>query len=157
VARNCDIFVGDGHGRDTNARIVKFTKDGKFINAWGKKGSGAGEIDIPHALAMDSRGRIFLGDRQNNRIQIFDQDGNYLDQWFQFSRPSGVFIDWRNGSSSAGRAASSSTRTTSSMSPIPNRTTRRIPDSSAAGHRQRRGRSGGGRRRQRLRRRGRCP
>ena len=93
VAPNGDIFVGDGHGRDTNARIVKFTKDGKFVKAWGKKGSGAGEIDIPHALAMDSRRRLFLGDRQNNRIQIFDQDGNYLDQWFQFSRPSGVFID----------------------------------------------------------------
>ena len=93
VAPNGDIFVGDGHGRDTNARIVKFTKDCKFVKAWGKKGSGAGEIDIPHALAMDSRRRLFLGDRQNNRIQIFDQDGNYLDQWFQFSRPSGVFID----------------------------------------------------------------
>ena len=93
VAPNGDIFVGDGHGRDTNARIVKFTKDGKFVKAWGKKGSGAGEIDIPHALAMDSRGRLFLGDRQNNRIQIFDQAGNYLDQWLQFSRPSGVFID----------------------------------------------------------------
>jgi sugar lactone lactonase YvrE len=93
VAPNGDIFVGDGHGRNTNARIVKFTKDGKFVKAWGKKGSAAGEIDIPHALAMDSRGRLFLGDRQNNRIQIFDQDGNYLDQWLQFSRPSGVFID----------------------------------------------------------------
>ncbi len=93
VAPNGDIFVGDGHGRDTNARIVKFTKDGKFVKAWGKKGSAAGEIDIPHALAMDLRGRLFLGDRQNNRIQIFDQDGNYLDQWLQFSRPSGVFID----------------------------------------------------------------
>jgi sugar lactone lactonase YvrE len=93
VAPNGDIFVADGHGRDTNARIVKFSKDGKFIKTWGKKGSAPGEIDIPHALAMDSRGRIFLGDRQNNRIQIFDQDGNYIDQWFQFSRPSGVFID----------------------------------------------------------------
>ena len=93
VAPNGDIFVGDGHGRDTNARIVKFDKDGKLIKTWGKKGSGSGEIDIPHALAIDSRGRLFVGDRQNNRIQIFDQDGNYLDQWFQFSRPSGIFID----------------------------------------------------------------
>jgi DNA-binding beta-propeller fold protein YncE len=93
VAPNGDIFVGDGHGRDTNARIVKFSKDGKFIKTWGKKGTNPGEIDIPHALAMDSRARLFVGDRQNNRIQIFDQDGNYLDQWFQFSRPSGVFID----------------------------------------------------------------
>src|SRR5882757_5716170 len=93
VAPNGDIFVGDGHGGNTNARIMKFSKDGKFIKTWGKKGSGPGEIDIPHALAMDSRGRLFVGDRQNNRIQIFDQDGNYLDQWQQFSRPSGVFID----------------------------------------------------------------
>jgi sugar lactone lactonase YvrE len=93
VAPDGDIFVADGHGGNTNARIVKFSKDGKFIKTWGKKGSGPGEIDIPHALAMDSRGRLFVADRQNNRIQIFDQDGNYLDQWFQFSRPSGVFID----------------------------------------------------------------
>jgi sugar lactone lactonase YvrE len=93
VAPNGDIFVADGHGGNTNARIVKFNKDGKFIKTWGKKGSGPGEIDIPHAIAMDARGRLFLGDRQNNRIQIFDQDGNYLDQWSQFSRPSGVFID----------------------------------------------------------------
>ena len=93
VAPNGDIFVADGHGGNTNARIVKFSKDGKFIKSWGKKGSSPGEFDIPHALAMDLRGRLFVGDRQNNRIQIFDQDGNYIDQWFQFSRPSGVFID----------------------------------------------------------------
>jgi sugar lactone lactonase YvrE len=93
VAPNGDIFVADGHGGNTNARIVKFNKDGTFIKTWGKKGAGPGEIDIPHAIAMDSRGQLFLGDRQNNRIQIFDQDGNYLDQWPQFSRPSGVFID----------------------------------------------------------------
>jgi DNA-binding beta-propeller fold protein YncE len=93
VAPNGDIFVADGHGGNTNARIVKFDKHGKFIKTWGKKGSGPGEMDIPHALAMDSRGRLFLADRGNNRIQIFDQEGNYVDQWFQFSRPSGVFID----------------------------------------------------------------
>jgi streptogramin lyase len=93
VAPNGDIFVGDGHGGNTNARIVKFDKDGKFINTWGKKGSGPGEFDTPHALAMDSRGRLFVGDRNNNRIQIFDQNGNYIDQWGQFSRPSGVYID----------------------------------------------------------------
>jgi DNA-binding beta-propeller fold protein YncE len=93
TAPNGDIFVADGHGRETNARIVKFSKDGRFIKTWGKKGSESGEFDIPHAIAMDSRGRLFVGDRQNNRIQIFDQDGNFLDQWAQFSRPSGVFID----------------------------------------------------------------
>jgi hypothetical protein len=93
VARNGEIFVADGHGGETNARIVKFNKDGKFIKTWGKKGSGPGEIDGPHALAMDSRGRLFLGDRGNNRIQIFDQEGTFIAQWPQFSRPSGVFID----------------------------------------------------------------
>jgi sugar lactone lactonase YvrE len=93
VAPNGDIFVADGHGGNTNARIVKFDKTGKFIKTWGKKGSAPGEIDGPHTLAMDSRGRLFLGDRGNNRIQIFDQDGNFIDQWAQFSRPSGVYID----------------------------------------------------------------
>ena len=93
TAPNGDIFVADGHGGNTNARIVKFAKDGKFIKTWGKKGSGPGEFDTPHALAFDSQGRLFVGDRSNNRIQIFDQDGKFLDEWTQFSRPSGIFID----------------------------------------------------------------
>src|SRR5205823_2521800 len=93
VAPNGDIFVADGHGGNSNARIVKFSKDGKFIKTWGKKGSAPGDFDTPHNLAMDSRGRLFVGDRGNNRIQIFDQDGKFLEEWKQFGRPSGVFID----------------------------------------------------------------
>ena len=93
VAPNGDIFVADGHGGNSNARVVKFSPDGKFIKAWGKKGSAPGEFDAPHGLAFDSRGRLFVADRANNRIQIFDQDGNFLEQWTQFSRPSGIFID----------------------------------------------------------------
>ncbi|MGB9067868.1 MAG: peptidyl-alpha-hydroxyglycine alpha-amidating lyase family protein [Candidatus Acidiferrales bacterium] len=93
VAPNGDIFVADGHGGDSNARIVKFSKEGKFIKAWGKKGSGPGEFDCPHTIAIDSKGRLFVGDRENNRIQIFDQDGNFQQEWKQFGRPSGLFID----------------------------------------------------------------
>jgi DNA-binding beta-propeller fold protein YncE len=93
TAPNGDIFVADGHGGNTNARIVKFDNNGKFIKTWGKKGSGPGEFDVPHAIAMDSQGRLFVGDRQNNRIQIFDQDGTFLAEWTQFSRPSGIYID----------------------------------------------------------------
>jgi sugar lactone lactonase YvrE len=93
IASNGDIFVADGHGGNSNNRIVKFTKDGKFIKTWGAKGTGPGEFDIPHCLAFDSKGRLFVGDRNNNRIQIFDQDGNYIAEWKQFSRPSGIFID----------------------------------------------------------------
>jgi hypothetical protein len=97
IAPNGDIFVGDGHtggGTATgNARIMKFDKDGKFIKTWGRKGMDAGEFDVIHTLAFDSRGRLFVGDRQNNRIQIFDQNGKFIAQWFQFGRPSGMYID----------------------------------------------------------------
>lgn len=93
VAANGDIFVADGHGGNSNARIVKFSKDGKFIKTWGKKGIAPGDLDTPHGLAIDSKGRLFVADRNNNRIQIFDQEGNFIEQWTQFSRPSGIFID----------------------------------------------------------------
>jgi hypothetical protein len=93
IAANGDIFVADGHGGTSNARIVKFSKDGKFIMTWGKKGSAPGELNIPHALAFDSKGRLFVADRGNNRIEIFDQSGKFIEEWPQFSRPSGISID----------------------------------------------------------------
>ena len=92
VAPNGTIFVSEGHG-GANSRILKFSKDGRLIKTWGTKGSGDGQLDGPHALAMDSRGRLFVGDRSNNRIVIFDQEGKQLDVWRQFSRPSGIYID----------------------------------------------------------------
>lgn len=89
-----DLFVADGHiPHKGPARIVKLTKDGKFIKQWGSLGSAPGQFDVPHALALDSRGRLFVADRANKRIQIFDQDGNFLEQWKQFGSPSGIFID----------------------------------------------------------------
>ena len=97
VAPNGDIFVVDGHGsapdEPVNNRVVKFSSDGTFIKAWGAAGGDAGEFNDPHALAMDSAGRLFVGDRGNSRIQIFDQDGAHLANWTQFGRPSGLFID----------------------------------------------------------------
>jgi sugar lactone lactonase YvrE len=95
VAPNGDVFVAEGHSSaaTANARVLKFDRTGKLIKQWGKKGTGPGEFDQPHALAMDSQGRLFVGDRGNNRIQIFDQEGQLLDTWYQFSRPSGIFID----------------------------------------------------------------
>jgi streptogramin lyase len=93
VAPNGDIFVADGHGEGTNDRIVKLSKDGKFIKAWGKHGSAPGEFNVPHTIALDSAGRLFVGDRSNSRIQIFDSDGKLLAEWRQFGRPSSVFID----------------------------------------------------------------
>jgi sugar lactone lactonase YvrE len=97
VAPDGDIFVTDSH-RTTNGppsrnnRVVKLTRDGKFVKEWGGKGSAKGELSEPHTIAIDSRGRLFVGDRENNRIQIFDQDGTLLDEWRQFGRPSGIFI-----------------------------------------------------------------
>jgi sugar lactone lactonase YvrE len=95
VAPNGDIFVAEGHASSagSTARILKFRKDGTLIKTWGSLGSGPGQLNQPHALAMDSNGRLFVGDRGNNRIVIYDQDGRILDTWYQFSRPSGIFID----------------------------------------------------------------
>jgi sugar lactone lactonase YvrE len=94
IAPNGDVFVAEGHTPGMGAaEILKFDKDGKFLKKWGKHGSAPGEFEVPHALAFDSRGRLFVGDRANNRIQIFDQAGKFLEQWKQFSRPSGLYID----------------------------------------------------------------
>ena len=96
VAPNGTIFVSEGHSSadGATARVLKFSRDGALIASWGgKKGNGPDDFDQPHALAMDSKGRLYVGDRGNNRIKIFDQDGKLLDTWYQFSRPSGIVID----------------------------------------------------------------
>jgi hypothetical protein len=99
VAPNGDIFIAEGHGGqspnappDTVSRISRFTADGKFIRSFGKLGSGPGEFRLPHDLAMDAQGRLFVADRGNMRIQVLGQDGSFIAEWKQFSRPSGVYL-----------------------------------------------------------------
>jgi WD40 repeat protein len=100
IARDGSIFVAESHGAqflDANppdgvGRISKFSPDGKFIKSFGAYGYGPSEFRGPHALAFDSKGRLFVADRGNRRIQIFDQDGKHLDTWYQFSRISGLAI-----------------------------------------------------------------
>lgn len=91
VAENGDIFVADGEG--PNNRIVKYSSAGDYLMEWGTTGSGQGEFSTPHDLAMDSQGRLFIGDRGNSRIQIFEQDGTFVEEWRHFGRPSGIYIN----------------------------------------------------------------
>ncbi len=97
IAPTGEVYVADGHanggGDSGNARIVKFDRNGTFVKAWGKKGMGPGEFDMPHDLALDSQGRVFVADRQNNRVQVFDADGRVIAVWYQFGRPSALTID----------------------------------------------------------------
>ena len=92
VTSSGDILVSQGHGGGPS-EILIFDKTGKYLRRWGKNGSGPGEFESPHSMALDSKGRLFVGDRGNNRIQVFDANYNFITEWPQFSRPSGVFID----------------------------------------------------------------
>src|SRR5882762_6307364 len=95
VAPNGDIFVSDGHApnQHNNARVMKFAKDGRFIKAGGHKGAGPGDFDEPHDIFIGgSQSRLYVADRRNNRIQVFDQDGKFIVAWTQFGQPSSVFV-----------------------------------------------------------------
>jgi len=99
TAANGDIFVADGHSGQSGGqppektgRILKFDKNGRFIKEWGEIGEAPGQFKTPHALALDSRGRLLVADRGNHRIQIFDQDGNYIESLYQYGRVSGLFV-----------------------------------------------------------------
>src|SRR5215203_5278014 len=95
-APNGDIIIADGHHPRPltveGDRLVRYSKDGKFLRAYGKQGTAPGEFMGPHALAFDSQGRLFVADRSNNRVQIFDKDMKFVDEWRHFGRPSGVAI-----------------------------------------------------------------
>ena len=99
TAPNGDIFVSDGHsGQGANpppgatGRILKFDSEGNFIKEWGEIGFRPGQFRTPHAMEFDSQGRLYVADRGNHRIQIFDQEGELLDTYMQYSRISGLFI-----------------------------------------------------------------
>ncbi len=108
VAPNGDIYVCDGYG---NARIHRFTADGTLIRSWGEPGIGPGQFFLPHGICIAPDGRVFVADRENDRLQIFSPEGEFLDQWTHLQRPTDVCMDregriyvsnfwWRVGQSS---------------------------------------------------------
>lgn len=86
---NGDFFVTDGYG---NSRVVKFSAGGKYLLEWGKRGTGPGEFDLPHAIVIDSHQNLYVSDRENNRIQIFDANGKFLRQWTHLGATQGIDI-----------------------------------------------------------------
>ena len=112
VGLDGSIYVADGHSADVawdppfanknqtpttgNARVSKFSPSGKFLTAWGGHGSGPGEFQNPHCLAIDVHGNVWVGDRSNNRMQAFTKDGKFIKELKNFGRPSGCFIDSKN-------------------------------------------------------------
>jgi DNA-binding beta-propeller fold protein YncE len=84
-----DFYVSDGYG---NARVMKFSAEGKLLRQWGKKGRGEGEFNLPHAVCVDDKGHVYVGDRENNRVQVFDGEGKFLAQWKASGAPYGLFL-----------------------------------------------------------------
>lgn len=90
VAPNGDFFVADGYG---NSRVVKFANDGRFLKIiGGEKGTKPGQFDLVHSIVIDSKGRLLVGDRTNARIQVLDQEGNFIEQWTGLGQPYGLYI-----------------------------------------------------------------
>jgi sugar lactone lactonase YvrE len=90
VVESGELFVTDGYG---NARVHRFSAEGKLLASWGEPGAGPGQFNVPHGAAIDSRGLLYVADRENSRIQIFTQDGAFVDMWGFPNRPNNVLID----------------------------------------------------------------
>ena len=84
-----DFYVSDGYG---NSRVVKFSKDGRYLMAWGRRGTGPGEFNLPHSVAVDSKGQVYVSDRENNRIQVFDGNGKFIREWKHLGSAQNIFI-----------------------------------------------------------------
>jgi 6-bladed beta-propeller len=92
-AADGEIYVADGYG---NSSVHRFASDGALIRTWGGQGSGPGAFTTPHAVAIDSRDRVLVGDRENNRVQLFDRSGKYLGEWGDFYHPMQIWVDDRD-------------------------------------------------------------
>ncbi|MGH9660834.1 MAG: peptidyl-alpha-hydroxyglycine alpha-amidating lyase family protein [Bryobacteraceae bacterium] len=88
-SRSGDFYVSDGYG---NSRVVKFSREGKYLTTWGKRGTGPGEFNTPHSIGVDSKDQVYVSDRENNRIQIFDANGKFLRQWKHLGATQNLFI-----------------------------------------------------------------
>lgn len=85
-----EMYISDGYG---NARIHKYSPDGELIKSWGQPGTGPGEFDLPHCVRVDPRNRLMVADRENNRIQFFTLDGEYIEEWGDLLQPDTIYID----------------------------------------------------------------
>ena len=85
-----EIYVADGYG---NARVHKFSADGRLLHSWGEPGAGPGQFHVPHGIAVDRAGTVYVADRENSRLQLFTPDGEFISEWPDIARPCQVFID----------------------------------------------------------------
>ncbi|WP_434310445.1 6-bladed beta-propeller [Hominifimenecus sp. rT4P-3] len=113
LAENGDVYFSDGYG---NARVHVFSRQGVWRKSWGSPGDGKGEFRLPHGIRV-FQDRVYVADRENHRIQIFDLEGNYLEEWNGFCRPAGIFLD------SAGNAYVSESKRASDFDEAPSRVT----------------------------------
>jgi streptogramin lyase len=88
-ASNGDLYVSDGYG---SARVVKFSRDGKYILEWGTRGKGPGQFGLPHNVVVDAQGKVYVTDRDNQRVEVFDANGKFLSQWTDTGGVSGLFM-----------------------------------------------------------------
>ena len=90
--RNGDLYVADGY---SNARVHRFTPDGKLVTSWGESGTDPGQFNIVHNIDIDEDGWVYVADRENHRIQVFDTDGRFQAQWVNLSRAAAIYVDQR--------------------------------------------------------------